>query len=543
MFTCTMKNPLLLVFTLQAAMAMPLAAQDPAYKVKESAESQVHFHATNYGIFGLDVYGNAGGFFSPRGSTSNYLLGSGLWFGARKTVTDTNGQRPLRSLVFLAYNPNSGKSWAYPHEWPSVAIPPDPIPDLYHSTAFDQTTGNYILPTVPPGGPRNWPLWLKSGETTRPMFPGHFEPTDENRSSTTGIYTGPSFMPGVDEQFVSRYHDMSLVRYEMGASEAERRGYPLGLLVEQNIYGWKSGRYSETVVLDHMVINRSTDTLYDCVIGQASDPDLGSAANDHIEFYSSRPELRATRAWTEREVQGAWGQLVMILLEAPVVDGEGFVDNSRRADFRTLGRIGSFPGWTIANDPATESERYDFMTSGQHAQDDGPGDWRAMMASSTFAMLPGDTAHFVIAYAVLHGSFGVARHKGIILEKGTAATDDEALEQFATAVTDDYFGGRFTSSIPSSVSYGSDDSDLSLTIAPNPTQGSTIIGFTLGTPCNVVLRIINSLGETMASYDLGRRDQGLHQATLDCRNIPGGPHMITIDAGGVMSARRLRIVK
>lgn len=527
------------VFTTTAVQA-----QDASLKVKESTESQIHFHATNYGIFGLNVYGNAGGFYSPRGSTYGYLFGSGLWFGAQKMVTDTSGQASPHSLVFLTYNPNSGKSWAYPHEWPSLTSPPIPIPDLYHSRDFDHITGEHTSPIVPPGGPRNWPLWLKSGEATVPMFPGHFEPTDEHRNATSGIYAGPSFMPNVDEQFVSRFHDLNLTRYEMGAAEAENRGYPLNLLIEQSIYGWKSGRYSETVVIDYMVINRSGDTLRNCVLGQASDPDLGKADNDHVEFYSSRPELRITRAWTDREVQGTWGQLAMILLEAPVADAHGFIDNTRRADFRTSGAIGSFPAWTIETDPVTDGARYDFMTSGTLAADNGPGDKRAMLASTTFNMLPGDTAHFVIAYAVLHGSFGSNRQKGIMLGKGSGTDDDKAIEDFATAIASDYYTGRFQSSTgQAGAAPTAEASELSLTVAPNPAHGATLIEFSTPTPSDVTLRLVDPLGRQVITRAMGMLSNGPHQTTLDCAALPSGSYMLVLEANGTTTTRRIEIVR
>ncbi len=539
-----MKRLLFLALMLGVAGTTSVQAQDASLKVKESTESEVHFHATNYGIFGLNVYGNSGGFYSPRGSSYGYLFGSGLWIGAQKMVTDTAGQTSSHNLVFLTYNPNSGASWAYPSEDPSIAFPPGPIPDLYHSPDFNQTTGEYTSPVVPPGGPRMWPTWVRTGETVGPMFPGHFEPLDSNRSSTTGTYAAPAFMPDVDEQFVSRFHDLQLYRYEMGAAEAANRGYPLNLLIEQNIYGWSSGRYNETVVIDYMVVNRSNDTLMNCVVGQASDPDLGKADNDHVEFYSSRPDLRITRAWTDREIQGTWGQLAMVLLEAPVTDAQGFVDNSHRSDYRASGLIGSFPAWTIETDPVTDGARYDFMTSGVLAQDDSAGDKRAMLASTTFNMLPGDTAHFVIAYAVLHGSFGSNRQKGFMLGKGAGAEDDRAVEDFATAITADYYDGRFDSSpIHTGDVPEADATTLSMAVAPNPASGSASVSFTLPVPSSAVLRLVDPLGRLVTHQSLGPLSEGRHQTMLDFTTLPAGSYVLVVEANGTTCARRLEVVR
>lgn len=538
-----MNRPVSIALTLGIVATVAAQAQDASLKVKESTESQIHFHATNYGIFGLNVYNNQGGFYSPRGSTYGYLFGSGLWFGAKKMVTDSMGESTLRPLVFLTYNPNSGTSWAYPYEWP-VAHSLPPYPDLYHSPDFDHATGAYSSPIKPPGGPRPWPMWLRSGETTRPMFPGHFEPSNDNRSSSTGIYTAVSFMPDVDEQFVCRYHDMALERYEIGQAEATKRGYPLGLLIEQNIYGWRTGRYSEAVVIDYMVMNRSNDTLRDCVLGQASDPDLGQAGNDHVEFYNARPELRITRAWTDREVQGTWGQLAMVLLEAPVIDSQSFIDNTRRSDFNTSGLIGSFPAWTIDTDPVTDGDRYDFMTNGTLATDNGPGDKRAMLASTTFNMRPGDTAHFVIAYAVLHGSFGATRPKGFMLGKEATPEDDGAIESFASAIASDYYSGRFKSlSTQAGTASGSGGDELALTIAPNPVQGATLIAFSIPTRSTVTLRLVDPLGRQVATRAMGTLPDGLHQTTLDLAPLASGTYMLVLEADGATEVRRIEIVR
>jgi len=538
-----MKYSLLPAALLTIAVATHALAQDPAFRVKQSTESDVDFFVTNYGLLGLDVDGNAVGFESPRGSRNGYLMGSGLWFGARKSVRDSSGVGQERSLVFLTYNPNSGASWAYPQEWPRVAIPPDPLPELYHSIDYDTTTGAHIAPIEPPAGRRPWPLWLRAGESTTPMFAGHFVIEDDQRNLSAGAYYAVAYMEGADEQFVSRFHDMALERYEMGQSEAIQRGYPIGLHIEQNVYGWKAGRYREVVVIDYMIINRSSDTLRDCVIGQAADPDLGSPINDHVEFYGARPELRAARAWTEREVQGTWGELVMVLLEAPVANDSGYIDNRQRANYKLGGRLGSFPPWSIADEPVTDAQRYEFMTSGAFAQDDSAVDRRALLASTTFDMLPGDTAHCAIAFGVLHGSFGRARDKGFILTKEGSGSADEALEQFATAIIDDHYAGRYNSDPDPASSPLRDRGDVSLSVTPSPARGVTSVEFALERPSPVEMRVVDLVGRTVLTGGRSMYDSGVHRATLDCSSLPAGTYTLILDADSRSMGVRFGVVR
>jgi hypothetical protein len=291
-----------------------------------------------------------------------------------------------------------------------------------------------------------------------------------------------------------------------------------------------------------MVVNRSADTLRDCTIGQASDPDLGLPTNDHVEFYAARPDLCAARAWTDREVQDTWGQLVMVLLEGPVVDANGFVDNSRRSEFEASGRVGSFPEWTPDNDPVTDAGRYDFMTSGQFATDDSAGDKRAMMATSKFNMLPGDTVHFVVAYGVMHGRFGRAHDKGIVLWKLSSDADDIALEEFSAAIRYDYYHGYFTGST-SSVPMENRSGALSLALAPNPVTDNTTIAFSLPRPAQTAIQVFDMLGRRVADYDLGTREAGDVQATLNCGRFEPGSYTVVVVSDDVRDAVRMVIVR
>lgn len=522
-----MKRKLMAACLGMALVAAGAAAQINPYSVRVSKESSVEYYSSNYGIFGLDVERVRGGFIYPRGSNRNYMFGAGLWFGARKDAGGT-----LEKTTFITYNPNSGASWATPGERAEYPNPSKFYPQ-YNSLEFDHVTGETTLPIVPPLMPK-WPLWREANPVS-PWNPGVFEPVESKRLAS-GPYRGPAFMPGVHEQVVARFHDADVSRYERGASPGDS---PIGLQMQQNIYSFNGGPFAATVIVQYDVINTSADTLYDCVLGQMTDADLGAAANDRARFYSQQPALRTGYVWTGPESNGEeYGALAITLLEAPVRGDGGFVDNARRLSFLTDGRVGTFPNWSIATDPLNETQRYDFMTSGRLDDDMGPGDRRVMMASTTFNMLPGDTAHFAIAYSVLR-TVPSGRTKGSqVLSADPAGPElDETISRLMAS----YFVTGFES--VSAVTMPSNPVISGAAALPNPASGSSTIRFHVAERANVRISVANSLGAVVRAVDAGSLASGTHDRLIDLEGLAAGAYLVRVDAGASSSATRLVLMR
>ena len=437
--TCTSLGVALL-WTVQA-FCQPDAQQ------KKSTVSNVEFQATNMGIFGLNLMTGTAGFIVPRGSHTAYLFGSGIWFAAQKSH---NGA--MNKLTFITYNPNSGASWASPGEgYPVTTSGAGTMarPDLFHSTDYDRHTGGYIG-DAHPDIPANWPLWMRSGELPTIMMPGHFVPSSGGRApGGSDHFAAPAFVPGVDEQFVSRFHDNSIERYEkLDAASASLIGYPIGLQMEQNIYAWGDGPLKDAVVLSYMIINTSNDTLHDCTIGHVWDPDVRNAADDGGAFYRRRPELRTAFDWSDEAGGKSFGALMTTLIAAPVVDAAGFIDNRRRGEFLLHGRVGTYRNWMIEEDMVTPEARYDYLSSGTiDTLAMLPSDRRALMASPTFSMRPGDTAYFAVGVAVIPESPIRARK----LEGGSRIAGDVGsvdLERVAQGEIDFYYSQEGIAGVP-----------------------------------------------------------------------------------------------
>jgi hypothetical protein len=500
----------------------PAGAQTP-YRFGKSTRSDVEFHTTNYGIFGRNVQYDAPGFTAPRGSGANYIGGSGLWFGAKKKVGgDTN------KLAFITYNPNSGASWGTT----LGASQPVTAEALYHSVDYDMVTGQPLDGiSAPP-----WPLWLFNGTMPHPGSPGYYVPEWSSRDKA-GDLTGPAFMPGVAEQFVARFNDQSLGRYEnMTIDSAIAIGYPLGLDIQQNIFAWDSGPFKDVVMVEYAITNNSSDILLDCVVAQITDPDVGLPNNDHARFFTRRPDLRAGYAWTETALETrSYKVLATAVVEAPVVNARGAIDRftqDARKRYHHEGRLGAFQCWPYEYDYFTPSFAYDYMTD--HSQFD-PGldnafDMRMLTASEEFTMYPNDVAHFTVVYCVVD-----ARP----LE--TSGSPPSELETLLESINDAYYNREsFVADVPSERAVVETDSAI---LTPNPARDRTRLRFTSNTAGQGMLRVVNGLGQEVLSQKLDRVDGGVNDVSIDLSGVPAGLYFVSVSAGSRASPSKLTVVR
>jgi hypothetical protein len=520
--------------TLLAALAILVAASTTLHAqygpdtldVRTSAISPLEYVATNTGIFGHDPLTRTAGLSYPRASGRKYLFGSGLWFGARKGGADRF------PLVFYTYNVNTGRSEATPGE-PGYAVE-TAAPWLYHSVEYNLSSGSYGRDTTPLPP---WPLWQESvGQPATMYAPGAFEPSMPKRLANVAG-RAPAFALNAEEQMFARYTDRDLDRYEIDSMQAATLGYPIGVLIEQNIYSWKlESPNQRVVVIGYAIINRSGDTLRDCIASQAAEPDIGDFNNDHVSFYNARPELRSGYFWSDRETDGDYQALAMTLVEAPVTGYDGLVDNSQRLRYRSEGRAGAFPRWTAREgyDPITHIERYRLMSEGGFAVDEGANDYRGLLSTTRFSMAPGDTAHFVVAFAIV-GSIpdGTAQPDGS--RSGYSAYSQE-LDYLVEGIMESYYSPPSTTG----VDHPAGDAIIeAVTVMPNPARGLSAIEYSVAAAANVRIRVSNSIGTTVISAEQQLDHAGRYHKDLDISSLPSGIYFITVAAEGRVSTARL----
>ena len=410
--------------------------------------SNIEFFSTNYGILFLDVAnGNASGIY-PRGSGKAYLFGGGIWFGGQKFLpedpSDQNSPLRLKSMSVISYNPNSGSSWmvpgevTQPYESSSLDESPEAVNKyrIYFSTDYDPFTGEpFDQVDIRNGGP-NWPIWDTDPEEDFLVdrYLGRYVSDVQQRDRTT-FSKGPAIVSG--EDIVSIFKDTDVTQYEIGKEVAQREGYPLGLEFDQRIYSWGFGAYQNFIFIRYSIVNKSPDTIYNCYVAPALDPDIGFAGNDRTRTVIPDPvedSLDLGAQWSDlSNTDRGFGYMGVDFLESPAVFGvghpeEGFIRNDKKfyTNDEQLG-LHALRNWIIDIDPATPQERYQFMAEPKRDGDTGPGDKRFLQSTGPFNMRPGDTARLVV---------------GILIAPAKGDSPDGTWEDMDSLITLDLFAQR-----------------------------------------------------------------------------------------------------
>ena len=494
-------------------------AQEP-YETRKSQTSGVEFSVSNYGIFGQNLMSDSGLYY-PRGSGRGYLFSSGLWFGARKSVDDS-----VVDLSIITYNHGSGESWVDPGGWRRTAPEANTYLDrISYSPEYRGSDGVWIGPS--PRRPA-WPLWNEGNSGPTLFDPGTF--IGDSASREPGVLSGvPAFVPGVSEQFVSRFHDGNLARYEGD----QVPGLPLGLQFEENIYAFAQPGLDNIVILHYRIINVSGDTLMDCHAARLSDPDLGKSSNDHSSYYAPRAELGSVYTFSESTMGDGtrFGTFVETLLESPAVDeqpGEhhGFIRHDRRRYDRSE-QVGATTVWNVGIEdiPISPAMRYRFMASGRLDGDNGPGDKRTLLATGPFTMLPGDTARFVIGLTILPDLHGPNAGAQPVIE----AAAEKVIRLYES---ESISGVRENRSNGGALSIGA--------IHPNPASGSsTTLDLILPHRSAPRIQLVDALGRVALVRELGMLEAGTHSIRLDLDGVTPGVHQVIIETGAEHDSQTL----
>lgn len=78
---------------------------------------------------------------------------------------------------------------------------------------------------------------------------------------------------------------------------------------------------------------------------------------------------------------------------------------------------------------------------------------------------------------------------------------------------------------------------------PNPFNSSTLIRFGLPGPADVSVKIMNLIGQEVATLFLGRKTAGVHQLIFEAGELPSGVYLCRVQAGSQVEIRRMVLVK
>jgi hypothetical protein len=412
--------------------------------------SNIDFFLTNKGIlFNDDAVAGCNW---PRGTANSYIFGGGMWFATQKVI---GGKK--RKLCELGYNPNSGAGWFTEGEINSPTSNAAANYISYLSPRYSKSNGAYDqqlrASVVSPYA--HWPIWDTAAKKTlnRNYYFGDYIADEGYRgklhdlaASGTALANGKVPKPAMlsQEDIVNIYTD------EFTAANPEYKagqGYPFGLNIVEVVYSWSFGKYRDMIFLRRKVTNASTDSLIDCFVTPAFDPDLGvgggAAGNDINSYfglsaqdiqdsktlfppsspYYGNPEaLNLARQWSKSEAtavpSGEYGCIGFAFLESPITTTNGQIvdiSDSAAVSFAANGNycaglqrqlgMTSFKQWTISNDPPTADLRYDFCADGTRDHDISiVADMRLLFATGPFTLPPGKSVETTTAIGIARPS-------------------------------------------------------------------------------------------------------------------------------------------
>ena len=510
-----------------------------AYDLQRNTVSNVDFFTTNYGIFGLDIAHNKGGLLWPRGSNNEYIFAGGFWFGAKKFIPDSNG---YRNLVALSYNPNNGNSWFVPgaiEDGDTVNQSLKEKTKCYFSTDFNKETGEPLDNSGP-----NWCLWKNDSlyryqyGTVRHQFENNL--AKRNRADYP---LGPMFVS--DEDIVTVSKDTQLDRYDGGQSIRAGEGFPLRCQYETRIYTWGSGDMKDVVIISYLIQNKSTDTLHDCWFAPVYDADIAlftnsqnGATNDRFSYFADDSSQNLAYGWTETnqgELGNGFGYLGVSLLETPAVDANRFIRKDKLI-FEQSEQLGlqTFRNWPIQLDANSNFTRYSLMTSRLKDGDNGPNDYRILLATGPFNLLPGEVARVAVALVFAMPAKGGEADGTYEDMTGLKRTAEKGAKSELLAKNSSLLGKlnqareNYYSVLPLSVKCSSNLNTLNgIEIYPNPAEDfiEISVGSRHGLP-NPDIRIFNVFGETVKNPTPTLPEgEGLR---IDVSGLPSGLYFVKV---------------
>ncbi len=458
------------------------------------------------------------------------------------------------------------------------------IPDSkyisYLSPRYDPVTGSYVPGStmVVPAPYYSWPIWDTSAAKTldRNYYFGNYISDVNMRDSAALANAGGKSVPKPamfsDEDIVNLYTDVDSATHPELQSGS---GGALGIDVQEVTSGWGFGRYRDMIFVRYKVRNASSDTLYNCWMAPAFDPDLDAAvngsdndANSYVnnnlvneladptmvsqlrEPYRSDPtKLQMAVQWRNYDDPPngqQYGWFGVAFVETPVVDSLGFlIPNDDSAALRGYGPNSLFQknqeglvtcmGWVVQNDPTSSNLRYDYASSGEKNTFDGTyGDQRLLIATGPFTLAPDSSAEATIVLTFAHVSdTSYAQNFGaLLLLTDFAHQVFGEVDSSTIGGTTNYFVNNFQVTPPSAVKNVPAPSNLAIQPAyPDPFSTDCTVAYRTSVSGTVSVFVTDELGRKVRSFSLGEVSAGEHPLTIAGEGLAAGTYRVTILEG------------
>ena len=440
---------------------------------KQNTAGNWIIYAANTGIlFNND---NQSGATWNRANPIPLAFGGGLWMGG----VINKGTAPTKTTT-VVYDPNNGAG----HFFPGSAI--------YDGRQLNSSAAASAKYQTMLSSSNDSSLWSVRNENGTPVYVDDIA----LRSSS-----GPSYYIGNEDFFIIYKNTDSIKITDM------KKGDPYPQFeVRTQIGLWSKGFGQDVVIVKNQLIYLSSDTLNNPVVALALDGDIGvggaSSSNDKMRGFI-QDSVQGVFFSSGREGGKTAPMLGIYLLRG--TSGTNRTDNG----LTTVRR------WTIANDPATASARYDFMTNGiKDTTDNGiTGDMRSLLASvSSKPLLQGDTVYF--DYAL----FGYQ-------PSNANPVDTSAIINAGKKITDLYKNGKLSNLAVKIIhSDGSVNTIENFSVSPNP---ATSHCFIRSQEAIRSLVIYDPLGR--AVFSSGALNENAHSIEIDLEGLSAGVYYVMIN--------------
>lgn len=497
---------------------------DNLFDQEKSSISDVEYSVSNRGVFGFDFMNLSPGIFWPRDSDKSYCYGAGFWFGALKETEDGN----FRKMVELTYDPYNGQSWFVPGRYEDGPEADQNLNSSYqvYSSEDYRSDGSRIEGDYP-----DWPIWFVEPPTRSVLF-NDLEKAefvnDLNERNIENYPAGPAFL--ADEMFFSTYKDGDLGYFEGGSTMRKKRGYPLGLQVEEFAMSWGSGKgyLKDAVVLNYRIERVGEDTLYDCYFAPLYDVDirfgdnLQQVMNDNGLFYYPDEELSLGYAWsgTDKGESGkGFGYFACMALRTPSVDEEGFLINEDDIPSEDHIGLSSFRTWAVEDNYSDDNARYDFIASGIKDANPKATDLRLMLSIGPFNFKPEE---------VIDVSIGLFFSPPAVYEDADGSGEDIVGMVDRAKKIKNFFYGEVNDV---DENYQAER----VSIYPNPSSGEFSIDLGVFSEIDRIA-IYNSIGEVV--FESNAMGDRIINVSIDS---PPGLYLVKIEAGEMIILKKLII--
>ena len=284
----------------------------------------------------------------------------------------------------------------------------------------------------------------------------------------------------------------------------DRPGYYIGLRLESHGISFAGAEDEDFILFNHRLRNRSDSVISNLHVGWKFDMDIGSPADDAYADDKIGSDPGRGLVWMYDDV--AENPYIGITFFGREPSGATYYDE--------------------AGEPHGPGDRWDMLTTTTWPVEDTPGDWRIMVNTGPFELVPGEAENFTLAVVA-----------------GTDEADMLANADRAAEVCDDIFTGIDDSPKIDGDPATKRDYEFDLfPVRPNPTYGSAAFSFALPEAGYAELAVYDLSGREVEKPFAGHAPAGTTELEW-AHGLAPGVYIYGLTYKGLVEARKMVVVR